>query len=151
MIARVHGDARKGKKTRLYNTWINMKRRCYNTNNKDFVSYGGKGITVCAEWYDYTNFKAWALANGYKDNLTIDRIDSSGDYCPENCQWLTMVENATKSHKENAKFTMNEAGEIRKIYSTGKFNQRRMAKAYGVGLTCINRIIKKITYIVEHI
>lgn len=87
-----HGDARREKETRLYGIWRRMKSRCTNPNNKDYKYYGGNGITFCEEWNDYSNFKNWAINNGYKDNLTIDRKDGSKNYCPENCRWITIEE-----------------------------------------------------------
>ena len=96
-----HGDARRGKINRLYITLMSIIRRCENPNNKSYKYYGKRGIKICNEWRnDYLVFKKWALANGYADNITIDRIDSNGDYCPENCQWITNVENARKARIE---------------------------------------------------
>lgn len=88
-------------KTRLYNIWGKMKSRCYKTSNNRYKNYGGRGITVCDEWKDdFPAFYEWAMANGYADNLSIDRIDNNGNYCPSNCRWISLSENAKKSHKD---------------------------------------------------
>lgn len=74
-----------------------MKRRCENPNMPNYKYYGAKGIKVCGEWHSFPKFKEWAKANGYVDGLSLDRIDSSRDYEPDNCQWMTLSDNATKS------------------------------------------------------
>lgn len=79
--------------TRLHNEWKSMKARCYNPNNKRYNRYGGRGITICEEWKNsFESFRDWAIANGYDDSLTLDRIDSNGDYEPSNCKWATQKE-----------------------------------------------------------
>ena len=83
-----HGESR----TKLYHVWQGMKSRCNNPNYHQYYLYGGRGISVCDEWMDYINFKEWAINNGYKPGLTIDRIDTDGNYCPENCRWVTQKE-----------------------------------------------------------
>jgi hypothetical protein len=78
---------------RLQNIYYGMKHRCYNRNNAEFHRYGGRGITVCDEWKDnFQSFYDWAMANGYKDNLSIDRIDNDKGYSPNNCKWATRLE-----------------------------------------------------------
>ena len=80
-------------KTRLYNIWCNMKRRCTNKKNVDYHNYGGRGIKVCDEWKnDFMSFYNWAINNGYSNDLTIDRIDVNGNYEPNNCKWATKQE-----------------------------------------------------------
>ena len=82
------------KHTKLYRKWEYMKSRCNNPNTKYFRFYGGKGVKVCNDWNNnFMSFKEWSESNGYEDGLTIDRIDSNGNYEPSNCQWITMNEN----------------------------------------------------------
>lgn len=88
-----HGAGINRKKSRLYRIWSNMKNRCINHNCKAFPNYGGRGITVCAEWlHDFKAFQEWALSHGYRDGLTLDRIDNDKGYSSDNCRWATKAE-----------------------------------------------------------
>lgn len=81
--------------TKLYKTRLHMIYRCENPKDKRYKNYGGRGIKVCKEWRNsFVAFRDWAFANGYKEGLSIDRIDVNGDYEPSNCRWITMAEQA---------------------------------------------------------
>lgn len=86
-------------KDRLYNTWNAMIGRCYRESSKNFKNYGGRGIVVCEEWRkSFLSFKGWAISAGYDYSLSrkdqqLDRIDNDGNYCPENCRWVSSKEN----------------------------------------------------------
>jgi hypothetical protein len=80
---------------RIYRIYYGMRTRCYNQEDKHYPSYGGRGISVCSEWMEsFENFLKWSLENGYSINLSIDRINNDGDYCPNNCRWATNSEQA---------------------------------------------------------
>ena len=95
--------------TRIYETWQDMKRRCYNKQNARYDRYGGRGITVCDEWLNnFQSFYDWAISNGYSDDLTIDRIDNDGNYEPPNCRWSTAKEQSN-NRGSNINITIGNA------------------------------------------
>ena len=95
-------------KKRINVIWQNMKQRCYNPNKPDFKYYGGKGVIVCEEWlHNSKAFCDWAMSHGYKDNLTLDRIDHNGNYEPSNCRWVDVITQANNK-KNNHLLTYKE-------------------------------------------
>lgn len=92
--------------TKLYGVWHGMIQRCENPKSKAAKNYCLKGIKVCSEWMNFSNFFEWSIKNGYKDGLTLDRIDSSKNYCPDNCRWVDrFVQNSNTSR--NVYYTYN--------------------------------------------
>lgn len=95
-----HGQAR----SRLHRIWCAMKGRTTNPTHSRFSYYGARGIKVCTEWLDdFAVFREWALSNGYKSNLTIERVDVNGNYIPENCSWVT-IEEQQRNKRNNLKY-----------------------------------------------
>ena len=109
--------------TKLYSVWKAMRQRCNNNKNKDYKWYGEKGIKVCKEWDDFEVFYNWAINNGYEDGLTIDRIDTKGDYCPDNCRWITIQEQ--QNNKSNCRI-IEYKGEVNTLtYFSKKYHIKR--------------------------
>lgn len=113
----------------LYVSWANMRRRCLTKTHPKYPRYGGRGIKIYEEWNSAEKFLAWALENGWKEGYTIDRIDTDGNYYPENCQWISKSDNSRK--KSTTKISIIQATEIRKRLSNGE-NAHALAKEYGV-------------------
>ena len=125
-------------RTRTYNIWRGMKNRCKNPACVSFHRYGGRGIKVCDDWYDYENFlKDMGPA---PDGLEIDRKDNDGDYCPENCHWTTPAVN--KKNKQPFKLSDRQVKEIRKRIRDGEI-QSALSREYGVSKALISRIKHK--------
>lgn len=135
-----HGLAHK---TKLYGVWLTMKARCYRKSCKKYKNYGGRGITVCDEWKNsFQNFHNWAINNGYKDGLTLDRIDVNGNYCSKNCRLVSLKEQARNKRNtiyvyyKNEKKTLKEWCEIFKLnYSKAYYFIVKKGKQY-FDLTC---------------
>ena len=110
-----------------------MKKRCYQPYHTYYNRYGGRGITICDEWLGpngYTTFKEWALSHGYKSNLTIERKDVNGNYCPDNCCWITALE----QHKNTTK--------VIKISCYGQeYTLHEFCRQYHIGYNTVKKYI----------
>jgi hypothetical protein len=111
--------------TRLHSIWRSMRQRCNSPQNKDYKNYGARGITICKEWDSFPAFYDWAMANGYADNLTLDRENNDKGYTPENCRWIT--NQAQQWNKRCKKITFN--GETHTV--------EEWSKIIGVSNSCI--------------
>lgn len=132
---------------KLYHVCHGIKQRCYNHNNPNYYKYGGKGISMCDEWLidGYPIFRKWAYENGYRDGLTIDRIDSSGNYEPSNCRWITLSENSGRANIGRAKnktklsyiYAISPEGDVIFINNISAF-----ARNYSLNYSNINAAIR---------
>lgn len=124
------------KNKRISGIFNHMVYRCYNEKYKDFSNYGNRGIEICDEWLrNPKSFEEWSLINGYKENLTIDRVDCSGNYCPENCRWISREENSR--YKSTTKI-IDVDGE--------KKTGRQWAEELNIGISKINEYRNKYGY-----
>lgn len=104
-----------GKNTRLYRIWSGIKDRCLNIKSKDFIKYGGRGITICNEWKsDFATFREWSVNNGYSELLSIDRINNNENYEPSNCRWVNCK--VQSLNKRNTILTLEQIEDIKQSY-----------------------------------
>ena len=121
-----------------------MKQRCYYNQHAFYRIYGGRGITICDDWRTDTNaFVAWALENGYRDDLVIDRIDNDKGYAPDNCHWITVKENCQK--QTNVKLSYEKAAIIRTLAGQG-VSIKVLADAFGTADNTIRAVINYRTW-----
>lgn len=126
-------------KTKLYNVWFDIKRRCYNPKRENYKDYGGREIKICDEWKNnFEKFYNWANENGYKEGLSIDRIDVNGDYEPKNCRW---VDNYTQANNKTNNFLITYNGETH--------TATEWSKIVGIKATTILHRIKKYGWSIE--
>jgi len=114
---------------KIYKVWATMKARCYNAKQVSFKNYGGRGISVCNEWLNFEPFRDWSFDNGYKEGLTLDRVDVNKNYEPSNCRWVTWEtqQNNRRNNRlitvDNITKTLSEWSEIIGI-NTGTIRRR---------------------------
>jgi hypothetical protein len=121
--------------TKIYIVWNGIKTRCENKRSAAYKDYGGRGIKLCEEWHDFSSFLAWAESHGYTDGMQIDRIDVNGDYCPENCRFVSRLENANNK-RNNKRITHN--GETKTVAEWARFysvNYKNLCRNLGKGYT----------------
>lgn len=140
-------DGRKG--TRLYSIYTNMITRCYNHNFKYYHRYGGRRITVCDEWKnDFKSFYNWAMANGYNDTLTIDRIDNDKGYEPSNCRWTTHKVQANNRSSNHLVTIFNRTKSLKEwcdIYSINyQTVQDRLKRGWNIERALMEPVQKKV-------
>lgn len=127
--------------SRLYGIWIGMRTRCGHVRGANAVAikhYIGKGIRVCDSWQTFPPFAEWALAAGYTDDMTIDRVDSDRGYEPDNCRWLSMRDNLRA--RDDRKLNIAAAQEIRFRFEGGE-SRRDLARHYGVAERTVRDVL----------
>lgn len=122
-----------------------MKARCYSSTHRSFPRYGGRGISICQEWLEDENvFYQWALGNGYRKGLQIDRINNDGHYDPENCRFVTPAQN---QHNTSKNLLIDEDIRcIRSLYKSGRKKQQEIAQFFGVNQSTISVICSEKTW-----
>ena len=123
-------------KQKLYIVWMNMHKRCKDVNHPRHHRYGGRGISICQEWLDVNKFREWAINNGYKPGLTLDRTNNDGNYGPDNCRFVTYSVNNSNQSKRKPKGCIAKEGkkyyvrvtEKGKRKSIGSFTEIEQAK-----------------------
>jgi hypothetical protein len=142
----IHGESNNGgrrKPTKEYVAWSEMFRRCYNSNCKAFVNYGGRGIRVCKRWRNYDSFLS-DMGRAPGTSYTLGRIDNNGNYEPGNCEWQTRTKQG-RNKRGTSSMTISEAMKVRQLFEKGK-TQGALAKLFGVSSYVIADITRGKTW-----
>lgn len=133
----IHGDSH----TPLHSTWSGIISRIDHKGNSSWKNYGKRGIKICDEWRSYINFKNWSLSNGFKEGLTIDRINNNGDYEPNNCRWTT--------RKVQALNTRNIDNAARYEYKGMLKTVREWSELFGIKRTTLDMRLRDFKWPIE--
>jgi len=120
-------------RTKMYEKWCSMKRRCNNPNTKDYKNYGGRGIAVCEEWNEFIPFMEWSNENGYSDDLEIDRRNNELGYSPSNCRYITRLENASNKRSNHYITIGGNAKTITQWAETSGLNRKTIQSRINYG------------------
>jgi len=125
----------------LYGKLEGMKKRCYNPKVSGYHRYGGRGIKICEEWLNnFMSFYNWAMANGWKEGLQIDRINNDGNYEPNNCRFVTSAVN--NRNQSTTKLTWDDVNEIRNTKLLNpKIKINELAASFGIKKTTVSKIL----------
>lgn len=116
-------------KSKLYYVWYGMKTRCYDEKSSAYKNYGGRGIKICDSWAkDIKSFYEWAIENGYSEGLTLERIDNSGEYSPNNCRWATRKEQANNVRRN-----------LRITYQDETLTAPQWAERFGININTLKK------------
>lgn len=133
---------------KLYDVWRHMIRRCENPNSSVYKNYGGRGIRVCESWVkSRETFYLWAMLNGYKEGLQIDRVNNDGGYEPSNCWFTTSADNGR--NRRSTKLTLDKALDIRELYETGNITHQAIADMFGVHRRTVSDVLNNKTWRIE--
>lgn len=138
------GGSNRNTRTKLYQVWATMVSRCRWKAGPVFHHYGGRGITVCDAWRDFKAFRSWAIQNGYKEGLQIDRINNDAGYQPENCRWVPQQVNA--QNKRVTKLSAAKVKAIRISHQAKIMTRKEMADFFGVCGETIRQVVCRETW-----
>lgn len=143
------------RRVRLYNIWRGMCRRCELPSHSTYERYGAKGISVCEEWHNFDKFIEWAMNSGYNETLTLDRIDSGGNYTPQNCRWVSLKEqnnnrsnNRLETYNGETK-TVSEWGECNELGLTAKQIHKRLEEGWDIARALTTPIARRTPHILN--
>lgn len=131
-----HGLTSGPKKHPIYLVWHGIRTRCLNKNNDAWERYGGRGIKICKQWNDPVKFYKWAISNGWKPGLFLDRRNNDGNYCPSNCRWVTVLDS---NRNRSICITLQQAKIVHALLDAN-INERTIVKTTGVKLWTVRNI-----------